>query len=311
VSDVGDVSAWQPLRSMMDLQWQLTQAVLNGQDLHLQVRRLAQPESNAPELVRLRTSEIPAAEVDASLMERIGLSGPYTVPRIARVLPDGPAEQAGLQSGDQVLSLDGREPGDAAQLRQWIAAGPVQDARALPVRMVVARGQQQLALTVAPILKDDQGKQVARIMAEIGSPPETVVVHYGALEGLQKAGERTWEVSILTLNMLGKMLVGQASIKNLSGPITIADYAGKSAEMGWTHFLGFLALVSISLGVLNLLPLPVLDGGHLMYYLFEALTGRPVSDVWLERLQRAGVAVMLLMMSLALYNDFARLLGVH
>jgi len=116
---------------------------------------------------------------------------------------------------------------------------------------------------------------------------------------------------VTSLDMLGKMLIGQASIKNLSGPLTIADYAGKSAELGLSYYLGFLAVVSVSLGVLNLLPLPVLDGGHLMYYLFEGVTGRPVSELWLARLQRGGVAVMLLMMSLALYNDLARILGAH
>ena len=138
-----------------------------------------------------------------------------------------------------------------------------------------------------------------------------VTVRYGAVEGLTQAVARTWEMSALTLRMLGRMLIGQASLKNLSGPLTIADYAGQSVRLGLAYYLGFLALVSVSLGVLNLLPLPMLDGGHLMYYLFEAVTGRPVSDAWLERLQRGGVAIMLMMMSLALYNDVARLLGLH
>ena len=111
--------------------------------------------------------------------------------------------------------------------------------------------------------------------------------------------------------MLGRMLIGEASLKNLSGPLTIADYAGQSVRLGLAYYLGFLAVVSVGLGVLNLLPLPVLDGGHLMYYLFEAVTGQPPSDAWLERLQRGGVAIMLMMTSLALYNDVARLLGLQ
>ena len=111
--------------------------------------------------------------------------------------------------------------------------------------------------------------------------------------------------------MLGRMLIGEASIKNLSGPLTIADYAGQSVQQGLAFYLGFLALVSVSLGVLNLLPLPMLDGGHLMYYIFEGVTGRPVSDAWLARLQRGGIVVLLAMMSVALFNDVARLLGLH
>jgi regulator of sigma E protease len=145
----------------------------------------------------------------------------------------------------------------------------------------------------------------------VGQPVELVRVTYGFFDGLQYALNRTWEVSVLSLKMLGKMLIGQASIKNLSGPLTIADFAGQSVKLGLAYYLGFLALVSVSLGVLNLLPLPVLDGGHLMYYLFEGVTGRPIPDAWLDRLQRGGVAIMLLMMSLALYNDVARLLGLH
>jgi regulator of sigma E protease len=134
-------------------------------------------------------------------------------------------------------------------------------------------------------------------------------VRSGPLEGLWKGVEKTWDVSALTLRMMGRMVVGQASVKNLSGPLTIADYAGKSASLGLTQYLLFLALISVSLGVLNLLPLPVLDGGHLMYYLWEAVTGRSISDAWMERLQRGGVAVLLVMMSIALFNDVARFFG--
>lgn len=315
-ADSADASeeGWQAIRSMSDLQWQFTQAALAGRDLRLQVSHNAsgtgEPQQRGSRTLTLALSRIPAADVDAKLLDRIGLMGPYVEPIIAQAITGGPAARAGLKAGDRIVQINGRVPSDAAQLRQLIGASHEQG-QAKPIQLKVLRSGQNLDITVTPVMKDVDGKQLARIEAGIGSPPAIVEVSYGPLEGLTLALNRTWDVSRMSLEMLGKMVVGQASLKNLSGPLTIADYAGRTAEMGWVHYLGFLALVSVSLGVLNLLPLPVLDGGHLMYYLFEGLTGRPISEVWMERLQRGGVAIMLTMMSLALYNDLARMLGSH
>ena len=303
---------WVPVRSMTDLQWWFTRAAVQGQDVLLRVvsRTSVQTPSSGERELRLPVGRIPAAEVDGGLLEKLGFSGPYAEPIVAQLVPNGPAEQGGLKPGDRVLSLNGQALQDAGQLRQAIRQSAVQG-QPQPLTFHVERTGGSVDVVVQPVMKDVQGQMLPRIEAALGSPPATVTVKHGPLEGFTRALTKTWDVATLSLEMLGKMLIGEASIKNLSGPITIADYAGRSAELGWVYYVGFLALVSVSLGVLNLLPLPVLDGGHLMYYLFEGITGRPVSERWLERLQRGGVAVMLLMMSLALYNDFARLLGAN
>ena len=310
--DAGAPDDWVAVRSMTDLQWWFTRAAVQGSDVRLRVvaRTSQQASPSGERELILPVSRIPAADVDGGLLEKLGFSGPYAEPLVAQLVPQGPAEQGGLKEGDRVLSLNGQPVLDAGQLRQAIRQSAI-EGQPQALTFHVERAGRSVDVVVQPVMKDVQGQRLPRIEAALGSPAATVTVQHGLVDGFTRALTKTWDVATLSLEMLGKMLIGEASIKNLSGPITIADYAGRSAELGWVYYVGFLAMVSVSLGVLNLLPLPVLDGGHLMDYLFEGVTGRPVSERWLERLQRGGVAVMLLMMSLALYNDFARLLGAH
>lgn len=293
------------IRSMEDLRWHITRAALDRFDLSLQVRPAG---SSGTRSVVLPVTKLDIREADAQMYRKIGIAAPFTRPVMGELVAGGAGDKAGLKQGDLVLAIDDVRMNDGAQLRETIRAS-LQGDQPVQKTWRIERAGQQINLPVLVSVNKTGDKPVGRIEAMVGALPEMVQVRYGFFEGISLGAQKTWEISMLTLRMMGKMVIGEASLKNLSGPLTIADVAGKSASLGLVQYLVFLALISVSLGVLNLLPLPVLDGGHLMYYLWEAVTGKPVTEVWLERLQRGGVAVLMAMMAVALFNDVNRLLG--
>ncbi len=244
------------------------------------------------------------------LREKLGLK-PWEAPIppvIDKVVPGSPAAQVGLQPGDEIVAVAGKPIKDWRELVEIIRQHPGES-----LQITVARGGARIPLQITPqSTPGEEGKPVGKIGASVKIPEglyEELKVTYrlGPIKAFTTAMGKTFEYSWLTLKMIGKMLVGEASVKNLSGPISIAQFAGQSAALGMSYFLKFLAIVSISLGVLNLLPIPVLDGGHLLFYLIEGIKGSPVSEQTMLIAQQIGMALLLMLMALAFFLDFQRL----
>jgi regulator of sigma E protease len=300
----GAEPAWNDVRSDEDIYENVAVALMDQRPLLL---RLRAPDGASERTIALPLPALGKSELDADVFARLGL-GVYVRPVLGRVPPGGPAARAGLAAGDLVTAVDGHPVDDRGELLQRIRAS-AQDGRPHPLQVQVLRAGRTLALTVVPEVVADGGKHFGRIEAEVGEPPAQELVRDGLGESLRFGLVQTWERAGLQLRLFGHMLTGRMSVKNLSGPISIADAAQQSISHGFMDFVLFLAEISVGLGVLNLLPLPVLDGGRLLYYLFEGATGRPVSALWQTRLQIGGVLAILLLMSLALSNDVARHLG--
>ena len=289
--------------SFEGFRWWLARSAIGHRNLQVE---FTTPQKLNPKAALLQLSSLDTSSADAKLFQEIGAVAPFSQARLGGVLPNGAAAQAQLRAGDVVLRVDQTDIVDSMQLYELIRASA---SSGVPRKQtwLVERGGVRTTVFVSPKLEQDKGKPIGRIGAMVAGPPAMAIVRYGLLDGLGQAFSRTWETSALTLKVMGQIVIGEASLSNVSGPIAIASYAGQSAAMGLTQFLVFLALLSVSLGVLNLLPVPILDGGLLMYYLWEALSGKPVSQLWTERLQKLGLLILLMMMSVAVFNDVTRL----
>ncbi len=293
------VDTWQQLR------WRVLKGALQGEQLRLE--RVSERRHLSETTLDLRP--FAGADADGDLLAAIGLQlyRPPLAPVLGQVEAGSAAARAGLLAGDRIVRINDVATDSWSDLVDAVRASPGQ-----ALRFDILRERHAMRFTVTPEAREVNGARIGRIGAAPQVPPshlERVLVRtqHGPTDALLLAADKTLDIALFSLRMLGKMLLGEVSWKHLSGPVTIADYAGQSAQMGWISYLTFLALISISLGVLNLLPIPLLDGGHLMYYALEVIKGSPVSERVMELGQRVGLTLLLIMMAFAFYNDLNRL----
>ncbi len=293
-----------PVSTWEDARWFLVQQAVKGGKVDISAR----DEKGSVLHHRLDLSH---ADIDSkNFLASLGfVQAKLVVPAvIGEVVEGGPAGRAGFQAGDKIVLLGGKS------VNAWDdVANFIRQNGSAPMIVTVDRGGRLIDLRVTPELETENGKSVARIgiAAKIDQAAMGrlfIDARYPPGAAFIRAFDKTWETSGFTLKMMGEMLLGRISASNIGGPITIADYAGQSARMGTVAYLSFLALISISLGVLNLLPVPVLDGGHLMYYMAEIVRGRPLPDKAIEIGQQVGIFLLFSLMALAIYNDLHRLI---
>lgn len=293
--------------SWQEFRWELLQPALN------QGQAMIEVSNDRQELAfrQLDLSSVRTSDLEGDILLQLGFSfyRPQIPAIIGKTTQGGVADLAGIREGDRILGIDGET------IRNWTqVAAIVRESPGRSLRIEVEREGRTLVMTVIPAEIDDRGRRVGRIGIAVREAGEghaalMTMVRYGPVASLGKAIDQTWETSVFSLKMLGRMITGDISWKNLSGPVTIADYAGQSAKLGLAHYIKFLALISISLGVLNLLPIPLLDGGHLMYYIVEIIKGGPVSERIMEIGQQIGLALLAMLMAFAFYNDINRLVS--
>ncbi|UTA46744.1 RIP metalloprotease RseP [Simiduia sp. 21SJ11W-1] len=266
------------------------------------------PNSSLEYISEAELTDWLAGDEEPDVLKGLGLTPfrPVYEAEVAEVQPDSPAARAGLQAGDWVIAVDAEPVADWEAFTSKVQARPGQE-----VELTLERGVERLSVFVTPKAIEQNGKTVGQVgvIPKVPEWPEGYLRHkdYNLAQGLWRGVEKTWETSGFVLLSVKKLLVGEISTKNLSGPITIAKVAGASAKAGWEFYIGFLALLSVSLGVFNLLPIPVLDGGHLMYYLVELVKGSPVPEKVQMVGYQLGLLVVLGVMMLAVYNDIMRL----
>ena len=291
-----------PVASFHDLRWRLLDA--SGRD-RIEVTVATPGGAQATRVLSL--AQLSGSDWEGPFMQKLGLAADFGPPLIEEAVAGKPAARAGLRAGDRILAVDGaavRSPADVALATN---AKP-----GVEILFRVERNGTRFDVPLVPEATESGGRRVGIAGVRLKVDPEVAqglatTVRYGPLQALAEGARKTWELSVFTVKMLGRVLIGEASVRNISGPITLADYAGQSAQAGALVFVGYLALISISLGVLNLLPVPLLDGGQLLYYFAEIVRGRPLSDRAFELGQRIGMAVLAALMALALFNDFSRL----
>ncbi len=298
----------QAVASFADLLPQALQALRQGRDWEMDIQDHQAPGTE-PRRVRLSTADLPAMGRDAQDAAWLlwGLSGPQTPATVINIERGSPADVSGLLPDDRVLTVNGQKVSDAQFLRQFIRLS-IASGAVMPLTIEVSRHNRLLELHVQPQKVQQDGKDTGRIGAVIGASPNLVWVEHGVLDSVVIGARKAFFLTGLTLRMVGGLFTGQEGLEQLGGPLSIADQAAKSAQKGLAAYLGFLGFLSISLAVLNLLPLPVLDGGHLMYYLWELLTGKPVSSDGVNVLQKLGLMLLVAVMAMALVNDGIRLM---